>query len=145
MIVSLKTFFILSLLLVSVVNCFSQSEANTWYFENKAGLDFSGGSPLTITKGQLNTTEEYSSMSTESVNLLFYTDGSTVCNSFYGIMTNGIAQHKELSDRKKLTVVYSDGYKLYDFNANTEIIFNQLMLLNKKTTQNHRIILLANN
>ncbi len=67
----------------------SQQEANNWYFGRNAGISFNTGNPVALTNGQLNTLEGCSSISDESGNLLFYSDGTTVWNRNNNIMPNG--------------------------------------------------------
>ncbi|GAB2801982.1 hypothetical protein GCM10027275_55250 [Rhabdobacter roseus] len=50
-------------------------EGAKWFFGNNAGLDFSGGAPVAITDGKLNTPEGSSSIANSKGELLFYTDG----------------------------------------------------------------------
>ncbi len=69
--------------------CFSQNEANIWYFGNNAGLDFNSGSPVALTDGQLSTLEGCSTISDSGGNLLFYSDGVTVWSKNHTIMVNG--------------------------------------------------------
>ena len=66
----------------------AQGEAKYWYFGANAGVNFNTSPPTAITNGQLNTSEGCSSISDESGNLLFYTDGSTVWNRNHQIMSN---------------------------------------------------------
>lgn len=66
----------------------AQGEANYWYFGANAGVNFNTSPPTAITNGQLNTSEGCSSISDESGNLLFYTDGSTIWNRNHQIMSN---------------------------------------------------------
>ena len=68
---------------------FAQKEASHWYFGNKAGLDFSSGSPVLDSKGSLNTLEGCATISDINGNLLFYSDGSVVWNRNHSIMPNG--------------------------------------------------------
>ena len=41
-----KGFFLLLFLITSI--CYSQKEANIWYFGDKAGLDFNNGTPVVL-------------------------------------------------------------------------------------------------
>lgn len=77
---------------IFVLSCFfsfAQNAANWWYFGANAGLDFSSGSPVAVTNGQLNVAEGCASISDINGNLLFYTDGVTVYNSQHTAMSNG--------------------------------------------------------
>ena len=60
-----------------------------WYFGANAGIDFSSGQAVADTNGQVNTWDGCSSISDETGNLLFYTDGSTVWNKNHAVMQNG--------------------------------------------------------
>ena len=68
---------------------FAQGEADNWYFGENAGVNFSTGSPVVLTDGQLNTTEGCSTISNSSGDLLFYTDGITIWDRDHNIMPNG--------------------------------------------------------
>ena len=71
-----STYLYLFLLPVLLANAsFAQNQANTWYFGDKAGLDFSSGSPVVLTNGALQTLEGCATYSDEEGNLLFYSNG----------------------------------------------------------------------
>lgn len=61
-----------------------------WYFGNKAGLDFSNGTPVPITNSAMTAEEGCSSISDTCGNLLFYTDGDTIWNKYHLPMPNGL-------------------------------------------------------
>ncbi len=63
--------------------------ANIWYFGNGAGLDFSSGTAVAITNGQLDSWESCASISDINGNLLFYTDGDTIWDKNHQVMPNG--------------------------------------------------------
>ena len=67
----------------------AQKEATHWYFGEKAGLDFSSGSPVFVSKGALKTDEGCATISDSNGKLLFYTDGTTVWNRRHQIMPSG--------------------------------------------------------
>ncbi len=87
-IMNYKVLFLFFGLIISA-NCYSQNEANVWYFGQNAGLDFSSGSPVAITDGQLSTVEGCSSFADSNGDLLFYSDGITVYNKNHQVMQNG--------------------------------------------------------
>jgi len=60
-----------------------------WYFGDKAGLDFSSGSPKADTNGQMTVWKGSATMSDTAGNLLFYTDGVRVWNKNHQIMPHG--------------------------------------------------------
>lgn len=80
------------LLLISLINLpiYPQAGPNSnWYFGSNAGITFNSGSPVALTNGALLTTEGVATISDNSGNLLFYTNGVTVWNRNHVIMTNG--------------------------------------------------------
>lgn len=82
-------FKFLILCILSNIICFSQGEANNWFFGENAGLNFTnGGKPITQ-NGTLKTLEGCASMSDGEGNLLFYSDGTTVFTRSHAIMENG--------------------------------------------------------
>ena len=62
---------------------------SNWYFGTNAGITFNSGAPVALTDGALTTTEGVATISDNSGNLLFYTNGITVWNRNHLIMTNG--------------------------------------------------------
>lgn len=81
-------FILICVLLHISFNCFSQGEANNWYFGNNAGITFNTNPPSALTNGALNTNEGCSSISRPNGDLLFYTDGRTVWNRNHQPMNN---------------------------------------------------------
>lgn len=81
--------YITYITLLICISSFAQKEAGIWYFGDKAGLDFSSGSPVVLTDGQMKTAEGCASISDSNGNLLFYTDGISVWNRNHQIMSNG--------------------------------------------------------
>lgn len=87
----------------------AQGEANIWYFGKNAGLDFSSGSPVALTNGQLVTEEGCATLSTSTGQLLFYTDGSTIYNKNHVIMVNGNGLMGHSSSTQSATIVPMPG------------------------------------
>jgi gliding motility-associated-like protein len=87
----------------------AQGEANIWYFGTNAGLDFNSGSPVTLTNGQLNTSEGCATISNTSGQLLFYTDGVTVWNKNHVVMPNGTGLAGNSSSTQSATIVPKPG------------------------------------
>ena len=81
--------FIISILISSIFCASAQNEGNIWYFGYGAGLDFNSGSPVALIDGMLNTSEGCATISDNSGDLLFYTDGMTVYNRNHIQMPNG--------------------------------------------------------
>ena len=65
---------------------YGQKEANFWYFGQKAGLDFTTGTPIPLSDGKLSTLEGCSTISDKDGKLLFYSDGTTVYDSSHQVM-----------------------------------------------------------
>ncbi|WP_276520136.1 T9SS type B sorting domain-containing protein [Aestuariivivens sediminis] len=85
----MKHYFYISVLCIQL--CFSQKEANIWYFGSQAGLDFNSGNPVVLTDGQNNPNNFFgtASIADSNGNLLFYCDGPTVWNKNHQVMQNG--------------------------------------------------------
>ena len=84
---------------------YSQGEANIWYFGQNAGLDFNSGAPVALTNGQLDTLEGCATISNNSGQLLFYTDGITVWDRNHAIMPNGTGLFGHPSSSHAATIV----------------------------------------
>jgi hypothetical protein len=76
-----------------------------WYFGNNAGVTFNSGSPVALTNGVLITTEGVATISDNSGNLLFYTDGLTVYHRLHGVMTNGTGLFGDASSTQSAIIV----------------------------------------
>jgi hypothetical protein len=50
-------FYLTSFFIFCTLTCFSQNEANIWYFGYGAGVSFSSGSPVSISGGNTATVE----------------------------------------------------------------------------------------
>ncbi|GIV35507.1 MAG: hypothetical protein KatS3mg031_3042 [Chitinophagales bacterium] len=75
MINALKTWWLLQYLFVAFLTNAQNPDikrTNHWYFGHFAGLDFSNGSPVPDTLGQISTLERTASISDTAGNLLFY-------------------------------------------------------------------------
>lgn len=107
----LRLFFCIVILFLSG-NSFSQNSNNVWYFGNYAGLDFNSGSPVALISGQLNTQEGCSSISDNSGNLLFYTDGMKVWNRNHIVMPNGTGLMGNSSTTQSALIVPAPGSSL---------------------------------
>lgn len=67
----------------------AQLQKSYWYFGYNVGLDFSSGSPIIDTNGQVETMEGCTSISDEFGHLLFYSDGQLIYDRTHHIMQNG--------------------------------------------------------
>ncbi len=80
-----------------------------WYFGNNAGVTFNSGAPVALTNGALLTTEGVATISDNSGNLLFYTDGVTVYNRIHGVMANGTGLFGDVSSTQSAIIVQKPG------------------------------------
>ena len=100
--------YIISLLLclLSIPLC-SQNEAANWYFGYGAGIKFNlaNSSVSPVNDGQLFTNEGCTSISDESGNLLFYTDGSTIWDKTHSFMLNGLGLLGDASSTQSAIIV----------------------------------------
>ena len=104
----MKFYFSIITLLFSMI-CFSQQEANIWYFGNQAGISFASGSPVALTNGQLATSEGCAVLSNTAGNLMMYTDGQTIYNANHQVMTNGGGLFGNWSSSQSATIVPKPG------------------------------------
>ena len=84
----MKKLLVLICLLIAT-HCYSQNQANWWFFGSNAGIDFNSGVAIPNNVGLLDTIEGCSAISDACGALLFYTDGITVWNSNHAVMPNG--------------------------------------------------------
>lgn len=87
--------------------------ASNWYFGTNAGITFNSGTPIALTNGMLTTTEGVASISDQSGNLLFYTNGITVWNRNHVIMTNGGGLNGDQSSTQSSIIVEIPGSNRY--------------------------------
>lgn len=82
---------ITTLILFFSLNCFAQLENANWYFgENGAGLDFNNNTVTVLTDGETLVAENFTAtVSDNNGDLLFYTDGVSVWNKNHVKMSNG--------------------------------------------------------
>jgi gliding motility-associated-like protein len=78
----------LSLFLLLSASLFAQNEANVWYFQVEAGLNFNSGTPVVLNDGPLMGNSAIASISDSAGYFLFCTDLYAVYNQ-YGYMQNG--------------------------------------------------------
>ena len=97
---------LLLILLLYSIPIFPQAGPNSnWYFGSNAGLTFNSGSPVALTNGALTTTEGVATISDNSGNLLFYTNGITVWNRNHLVMTNGTGLLGDQSSTQSAIIV----------------------------------------
>lgn len=104
----MKKHLILFLLITTLV--YSQQEASVWYFGINAGIRFNtDGTVTALTDGQLSTPEGCATISDNTGNLLFYTDGITVYNRNHTVMINGNGLTGNWSTTQSATIVPKPG------------------------------------
>jgi hypothetical protein len=102
--IKLKLIILFSLLYVIGYSQIPGPTTN-WYFGTNAGITFNSGSPVALTNGSLVTTEGVATISDNSGNLLFYTDGVTVYNRIHNIMTNGTGLFGHASSTQSAIII----------------------------------------
>lgn len=68
---------------------FSQNETAKWYFGYNAALDFMTNPPTILASSSMTVDEGCASISDNSGNLLFYTDGAVIWTKTHTVMANG--------------------------------------------------------
>ena len=119
----MKYLKIIILLLFSITG-FSQPGPNSnWYFGVNAGVTFNSGSPVALTNGALTTFEGVATMSDQSGNLLFYTNGVTVWNRNHLPMTNGTGLLGDQSSTQSAVIVQKPGSSdiYYIFTSDNDV------------------------
>ena len=107
---------------ISICFCYSlqaQRQNNMWYFGNGAGLDFNSGKPIALKKGKLFTEEGCASVSNQSGQLLFYTNGVKVWDTDHTVMEGGQSLAGGVSSTQSTIIVPTPGdkTKYYIFTA----------------------------
>ncbi len=91
---------------------FAQRSSYIWYFGNRAGIDFNGGSPpAALTNSVMNSAEGSAVISDESGNLLFYTDGQSVWDRSHTLMPNGGGLTGDKSATQSAVIVPKPGHQ----------------------------------
>ncbi|GAA4976699.1 T9SS type B sorting domain-containing protein [Algibacter aquimarinus] len=103
----MKQKIFLLIIILTGAKALSQNQAANWYFGENAGLSFNldTNSVSITTDGRLNTREGCSSISDDSGNLLFYTDGITVWNKNHVTMANGSGLFGDPSSSQSAIIV----------------------------------------
>jgi PKD repeat protein len=81
--------YLLALICLISSDCFSQKEANNWYFGLNAAIGFTNGVPVSLPNSAMSTPEGCASVSDKTGALLFYTNGQEVWNKNHQTMANG--------------------------------------------------------
>ncbi|MEO6230424.1 MAG: T9SS type B sorting domain-containing protein [Ferruginibacter sp.] len=102
-----KLIFLISCLFTS--SLFAQHQADNWYFGSEAGLNFATGNPVEQFGGQMRTVEGVASISDNSGNLIFYTNGITVWNNQHQVMVNGTGLLGSVSSTQSAIIVPQPG------------------------------------
>ena len=76
----MKLRLLIGALTLSSFLCAQQPQRNIWYFGDKAGIDFTSGTAVALTDGQMQSFEGSSTICDSTGNLLFYTNGGPFVN-----------------------------------------------------------------
>jgi hypothetical protein len=99
-----------------LLNCgisFAQNEAAKWYFGTGIGLDFLSSPPGLLSGGSMNVTVANGTISDNSGNLLFYTDGQNVWNAQHQVMANGNSLGGWTSSEQSAMIVHQPASTKY--------------------------------
>lgn len=117
---SLKIVFILLVFIYSPC-VISQIEFSKWYFGLNAGIDFQTPTPTALFNSTMVATEGCASVSDNSGNLLFYTNGFQVFNSQHTVMANGSGLIGTSGETQSSVIVKQPGnnniYYLFTLNV----------------------------
>ncbi|MEP0212920.1 MAG: T9SS type B sorting domain-containing protein [Cellulophaga sp.] len=115
---------LLAMALLLPLLSFGQTQASNWYFGEGAGLRFNNdGSVTAVTDGKLNTTEGCATISDDTGNLLFYTDGIRVYTKDHVLMQNGTGLYGDPSSSQSALIVpnQKDTNIFYIFTVDTSV------------------------
>ena len=102
--------FLVILISLFTLTIYPQAGPNSnWYFGSNAGITFNSGIPVALTNGSLLTTEGVATISDNSGNLLFYTNGVSVWNRNHLIMNNGTGLLGDQSSTQSSIIVQKPG------------------------------------
>ena len=101
----MKSYILILVLLLNLPLHSQVGPTSNWYFGTNAGITFNSGAPVALTNGALTTTEGVATISDNSGNLLFYTNGITVWNRNHLIMTNGNGLLGDFSSTQSAIIV----------------------------------------
>jgi gliding motility-associated-like protein len=98
--------FLIIVLTLFTINLTAQRQAANWYFGDRAGINFDTNNIVTpLNNGELSTIEGCTSISNETGNLLFYTDGKVIYNASHTIMVNGFGLLGDSSSSQSALIV----------------------------------------
>jgi len=102
-------FLLLLLCLIIASQSLRSQQGNNWYFGGHAGLSFNSSPPVALLNGALDTYEGCASISDNSGQLLFYTDGTNVWNKYHQLMPNGIGLKGDPSSSNSAIIIPKPG------------------------------------
>lgn len=95
-------------------NLIGQKEYATWYFGNKAGIDFNSGTATAITNSGMTALDNPACVSDSAGNILFYCDGTQLYDRTHTVTTNGSGLLGHVSGGHAATIVRRPGtYNLF--------------------------------
>jgi PKD repeat protein len=105
------------LFLLCPISTYCQKEATQWRFGERAGIDFSSGSPVVVNTSQIGGWQGYASAADSAGNLLFYTDGIYVYNRNDVLMNGAPAGGGSQSSCQNALAVRKSGGQYYLFTT----------------------------
>ncbi len=137
------------ILLLTSLTLTAQQQASVWYFGHEAGIDFSSGTPVSLTDGNMIAEAGCSAVCDAQGMLQFYTNGMQVWNRNHQIMENGDSLYGSQYINQNSVIVprpLSDDSVYYLFTINqsdsnsrfsySEINMNRANGLGKLTARN---------
>ncbi|MCH2195561.1 T9SS type B sorting domain-containing protein [Kordia sp.] len=120
--------FVFSALFFCVNVAFGQGEGVNWYFGSNAGLDFTTSPPTALLDGALETNEGVATISSQTGQLLFYTDGRSVWDRNHQVTPNGTGLTGDSSSSQSAIIVPKPGDPniYYIFTVDNEAGLNGL-------------------
>jgi len=100
---NIKKIFLL-LIVCLYTTLFAQGENDNWYFGNKAAINFSTSTPVTLNTSQMIAPEASGSVSDANGNLLFYMNSQTIWNRQDQPMQNGSGLFGSISAQQLIIV-----------------------------------------
>ncbi len=126
----MKKIYLLLTITLLTINAYCQKQGNIWYFADSSGIDFSSGSPVVLTNGNLHLpglgTEGTATISDSAGHLLFYANAEQVWNRNMQFMPNGSGLLGGRSSTQGAFIIPKPGSSRYFYLFTTDQFQNNL-------------------